>query len=192
MTSDKNFLIADFEFTTFDTPFGRPRGFFPEIIEAGAVLLSADLSDMQKVYQTFVKPRLFPKLSDACKNIAMLTQEDINQGIDWAEAMQKLAEYYTAGQTWLVAWGDADWEVIQNNCSKYKLECPFLAEDYLDLALAYRQYYAKDRTLSLQHAIAEQNIEREGHYHLALDDAFNTGLLLRRMRESGWNPGNSL
>ncbi|HWR41390.1 MAG TPA: 3'-5' exonuclease KapD [Patescibacteria group bacterium] len=188
MISPKNFLIADFEFTTFDTPFGRPKGFFPEIVEVGAVLLSTNLSDMQKVYQTFVKPRLFPKLSEACKNIAMLTQEDINQGIDWAEAMGKLAEHYTAGQTWLVAWGDADWQVIQNNCNKYKLDCPFQFADYLDLALAYRQYYAKDRTLSLHHAIDEQQIQREGNYHLALDDAFNTGLLLCRMWENGWRP----
>ena len=34
-----NFFVIDFEFTFYKRPVGRPRGFFNEIIEAGAVLL---------------------------------------------------------------------------------------------------------------------------------------------------------
>ena len=33
----KDFLLVDFEFTTYTKPVGRPRGFFSEIIEIGAV-----------------------------------------------------------------------------------------------------------------------------------------------------------
>ena len=29
----KKFLVVDFEFTTYERPVGRPRGFFSEIIE---------------------------------------------------------------------------------------------------------------------------------------------------------------
>lgn len=36
----KDFLLVDFEFTTYTKPVGRPRGFFSEIIEIGAVKLT--------------------------------------------------------------------------------------------------------------------------------------------------------
>ena len=33
----RTILVADFEFTVHDAGPGRPRAFFPEVIEAGAV-----------------------------------------------------------------------------------------------------------------------------------------------------------
>ena len=36
-----NYFVIDFEFTFYKRPVGRPRGFFNEIIEAGAVLLDS-------------------------------------------------------------------------------------------------------------------------------------------------------
>ena len=52
----KDFLLVDFEFTTYTKPVGRPRGFFSEIIEIGAVKLTgADFKEEGKI-QNFVKP----------------------------------------------------------------------------------------------------------------------------------------
>ena len=49
----KKFLVVDFEFTTYERPVGRPRGFFSEIIEIGAVKLAgeplADCGDRKSV-----------------------------------------------------------------------------------------------------------------------------------------------
>ena len=51
----RNYLLVDFEFTTYTRPVGRPRGFFSEIIEIGAVLLNGeDFAEMSR-YQNFVK-----------------------------------------------------------------------------------------------------------------------------------------
>lgn len=52
----KKFLVVDFEFTTYERPVGRPRGFFSEIIEIGAVKLDGEpLTDCGRI-QSFVKP----------------------------------------------------------------------------------------------------------------------------------------
>ena len=46
----KKFLVVDFEFTTYERPVGRPRGFFSEIIEIGAVKLDGEpLTDYRHV-----------------------------------------------------------------------------------------------------------------------------------------------
>lgn len=38
----KNYLLVDFEFTTYNRPVGRPSAYFSEIIEIGAVLLDGE------------------------------------------------------------------------------------------------------------------------------------------------------
>ena len=182
----QNYLVFDFEFTTHDTIYGRPRGFFQEVIEVGAVLVLLPGFQTEWRYQTFVKPRIFPKLSDACKNITMIQQEDVNGGIPLADMLDKLAAVYKPGETGLVAWGESDREVIADNCAKYKIPCPFQWSDYIDLAVEYKKFYKHERRLSLKHAIDERGIERKGFYHLALDDAENTALLLERMLSEGW------
>ena len=39
----RSYLLVDLEFTTYNKPVGRPRGFFSEIIEIGAVKLDENL-----------------------------------------------------------------------------------------------------------------------------------------------------
>ena len=185
------YLVFDFEFTTHDTVFGRPRGFFQEVIEVGAVLVAPPDWQTQWQYQTFVKPRIFPKLSEACKNITMIQQEDVNQGISLEETLNRLAEAYRPGETGLVAWGNSDRDVVADNCARYKIPCPFDWRDYIDLAVEYKLFYHHERRLSLKHAIDERGIERKGFYHLALDDAENTALILAAMTAAGWLPGQA-
>lgn len=185
----KNYLVFDFEFTTHDSMCGRPRGFFQEVIEVGAVLLTLPEYQSSWRYQTFVRPLFFPRLSPACKNLTMINQEDIDAGIPLGDMLIKLAEVYKAGETGLVAWGNSDREVVENCCAKYKLPCPFNWADYIDLAEEYKAFYRHERRISLKHAVEERQIERKGFYHLALDDAENTVLIVMRMLEEGWLPG---
>lgn len=131
----------------------------------------------------------FPRLSPACKNLTMINQEDIDAGIPFGDMLIKLAEVYKAGETGLVAWGNSDREVVENCCAKYKLPCPFNWADYIDLAEEYKAFYRHERRISLKHAVEERQIERKGFYHLALDDAENTALIVMRMLEEGWLPG---
>lgn len=187
-TGYQKYLVFDFEFTTHDTIFGRPRGFFQEVIEVGAILVEVPTFEISWRYQTFVKPRIFPKLSEACKNITMISQEDVNGGIPLADMLKELAAVYKPRETGLVAWGESDREVVADNCAKYKLPCPFDWSDYIDLSAQYKSFYGHPRRLSLKHAIDERGIERKGFYHLALDDAENTALLLQRMVGEGWLP----
>jgi sporulation inhibitor KapD len=64
-------LVADFEFTVHDSGPGRPRAFFPEVIEAGALqLLPPDYLETP-IIQTFVRPQYFPKIKPECYNITM-------------------------------------------------------------------------------------------------------------------------
>jgi inhibitor of KinA sporulation pathway (predicted exonuclease) len=186
--SGRDCLVVDFEFTTYDKPVGRPRAFFSEIIEFGVVLVQPPDFTILESCQGFVQPRFFPQLAKASREFAMIKQEDLAAGLSFEAMLAELTRLYRPGVTYLVAWGDADWSVLDTACARYKVANPFMFADYLDLAQQYRMYLGYDKTPSLKRALEEQAIETEGFWHMALNDAANTAKLVNQMSRLGWRP----
>jgi len=183
---DQGFLVVDFEFTTYADNFGKPKGFFPEIIEVGAIELRPPDYANGRTYESFVRPRFFPKLSEFCRSIAIIEQADVDSGVDAKQMLEQLAQLSEPDKTWLAAWGDSDYSVLANQCRKYGLANPFPEERYIDLATAYRDLCGHTHRSPLAVVLAERGIEQTGYAHTALADALNTASLLRRMLSDGW------
>lgn len=184
----KNYLLVDFEFTTYTRPVGRPRAYFSEIIEIGALLLDGENFNELSRYQSFVNPRFYPKQAKDSMNFCMITEKDMKQAVEFSDMVNKLADMYAPGETYFVAWGDSDYKVLDTACQRYKIVNPIIKEDYLDLAAAYKQMKGDNYTTGLRAATEEQNVDTAGLWHTAFDDANNTGKLLRKLVENGWEP----
>lgn len=184
----KTWLIADFEFTVHDPGPGRPRAFFPEVIEAGAVRAQEPDFVEEPILQTFVLPKYFPKIKTECTNITMIRQKDVDAGISFEQVLEKLSAVYEPGNTWFVCWGDSDQKVLAQACARYKSPCPFDWTDYLDLAAVYKQFVGVEKTVGLQQALKDTGVERFGMSHLAMDDAVNTVRILAWLHQQGWKP----
>ena len=180
-----NYLVVDFEFTFYKRPVGRPRAFFAEIIEIGAVKLDENLNECGKL-QNFVKPHFFPKHAKDAMDFCMITDADMKKAITFPAMLEKMLAMYEAGNTFFVAWGDSDYKVLAEGCSRHKLENPVLQADYLDLAEAYKLWHGEENTPGLKTAITEMEVTADGLAHTAFDDAYNTGKVLAKMLEKGW------
>lgn len=185
---DRDFIVADFEFTTYDKPVERPRAFFSEIIEFGAVLIAPPDFTQEQSCQGFVKPQFFPKIAEVSAGFSMISKKDLETGMNFEDMLAELAKWYRPGKTYLTGWGDADWTVLDTACLRYKVNNPFLFTDYLNLAEDYRVYFGHEKTPSLKNALAEQVIEMNGFWHMALNDAANTARLMNKMMLCGWGP----
>ena len=97
-----------------------------------------------------------------------------------------MSAMYEAGKTLFVAWGDSDYKVLAEGCSRHKLDNPVLEADYLDLAEAYKLWRGEENTPGLKTAITEMEVTADGLAHTAFDDAYNTGKVLAKMLEKGW------
>ncbi|KUO74230.1 MAG: hypothetical protein APF81_08615 [Desulfosporosinus sp. BRH_c37] len=84
-----HFLIVDFEFTMHKR-YGRPRVWFPEIIEVGAVVADGYGVLQDTVYNAFVKPQFWPRISEDCTGITGIHQRDIEHGISFEQMLQSL------------------------------------------------------------------------------------------------------
>ena len=183
-----NFLLIDFEFTFYKRPFGRPRTFFSEIIEIGAVKLEGEtLTECGKL-QNFVKPEFFPNHATDAMNFCMITPSDMKKAISFHKMIKRLEELYVPGETYFVTWGDNDYKVLDICCQKYRIKNPINRKDCLDLAEAYRLMKGEANTTSLINSVRELDIENNGLWHTAFDDATNTGKILTKLFEIGWTP----
>ena len=189
MSIPSHFFVVDFEFTTFGKKtFGKPRAFFPEIIELGAVSIHAPSFEETEPLQAFVKPRFFPKLTQECIDLTQIYQNNVDSGISFEALLSLMKMHYSPEKTWFVAWGDSDRDVLQEACNRYKTTYPFLFEDYVDLAEEYKLFYHHPRTPSLKLALEERQIQAVGLTHSALDDARNTAQLFADLVKAGWMP----
>lgn len=183
-----DYLVIDFEFTFYKKPFGRPRTFFSEIIEIGAIKLEGEsLKECGKV-QDFVKPQFFPKQAVDAMNFCMITPNDMKKAITFPKMIEKLAELYVPGETYFVTWGDCDYKVLETCCEKYKVKNPIQREDCLDLADAYKLMKGEENTPGLKASATELGVVADGLWHTAFDDACNTGKVLAKLIELGWSP----
>jgi sporulation inhibitor KapD len=177
-------LVVDFEFTL--APFyGKPRAFFPEIIEIGAVVVSPDGILTDKQYNCFVKPRFWPRITKECYGITGIKQEDINQGVSLETALYHLKQMVSANP-YFVAWGDADRKVLGTVCQRYGIDYPFKWENYIDLAFEYKKFHQRKNLTSLKNAVEETHQQQNGICHAALDDAVNASLVLKYLIAKGW------
>ena len=188
----KDFLVIDLEFTQYTKPVGKPRAFFPEIIEIGAVKYAADTYEITGRIQNFVKPHFFPKQASESMVFCMITEADMKTAIDFSDMLQQINALYVPGETYFVSWGDADYDVIEQGCERHALPNPILKEDCLDLAEAYKLLKGDRNTTGLRRATEELDVNADGLWHTAYDDAVNTGSVLLKLISSGWKPDDYL
>lgn len=171
MREDHEYIFIDFEFTMPDRSY-RNKGFFPEIIETGAVLVKGNKIIEQ--FSSFVTPIHFPVLTHRCKSFLNITQRQVDHGISLKDLIMKLEKMTTTGmdQT-IVTWGNMDMKVLRRSCERSNLHFPFRGKE-VDLSMEYKRFFGDQNQTGLWKAVQEYGKEGTGRHHRALDDALTT------------------
>ena len=185
---NKDFFVVDFEFTQFTSPVGKPRAFFPEIIEIGGVRVDCLTHEITGEIEEFVKPHFFPNQAAESMAFCMITESDMENAIEFGEMLEQMKSLYVPGKTYFVSWGNADFHVVKQGCERHAIENPILQEDYLDLAETYKLILGEKNTPGLRRAIEDFGIDAVGFGHTAYDDAVNTSKVLLKLIADGWQP----
>lgn len=170
MKQEEIHLFIDFEFTMPERG-DKFSGFYPEIIEVGAILVKND--QIIKQFSSYVKPNKFPILSRRCKNFLSITQEDINEGIEFTTLIDHLKDLTEHRPVKVVTWGNMDMKVLRHNCQELGIEFPFFAQE-VDLSIEYKQFFGERNQTGLWKAVQAYGKEGSGKHHRALDDAMTT------------------
>lgn len=176
-----HYLILDLEATCWSgySPASRQ-----EIIEIGLVRLS-HFGRVHGTFQRFVRPGEFPDLSQFCKDLTGIQQEQVDAAASFAVVHEQLLDWLDeAEEEFLVcAWGDKDKLLLLEECVAYGLDGQLYTR-YLDLKKAYHEFRNLKHRQGLMKTLEKEGFEFEGVHHRALDDAKNLTKLFLQYLDS--------
>ena len=164
----------------------RVGGYFNEIIEIGAVKLSDDGTPPAR-FDAYIRPVVSKKLTKLVQNLTGITDEQVEDGISFAEAMKRLRRFAGDEPSVLMTWSNTDLLVLMENCRYFfdRQELPFF-DYYLDL-----QHYAGGRVpfgdgqqvglAKFAEAVGIDLTDRELHH--AIDDSVLSAEIFDRVYE---------
>uniref|UniRef100_A0A8C5QRB3 ERI1 exoribonuclease 2 n=1 Tax=Leptobrachium leishanense TaxID=445787 RepID=A0A8C5QRB3_9ANUR len=198
----KYLIIIDFESTCWKDA----KHYGQEIIEFPAVLLNTLNGEIESEFHTYVQPQEHPILSDFCKELTGIKQQQVDDGVplkiclsqfsSWIQEIQKdksivflsaspvhpAPEHKMCG---FVTWSDWDLGVcLFYECRRKQLRVPGILNSWIDLRATYKIFYNR-KPKGLNGALQDLGIEFSGREHSGLDDSRNTAKLAWRMISDG-------
>lgn len=172
-------IVVDLEATCWegDPPTGQEQ----EIIEIGVCALDIAAGKRSKKLSLLVRPDR-STVSPFCTRLTTLTQEQVDQGVTFAEAVETLRrEYQPAERTW-ASYGDYDRIQLQRQCEQRGVPYPFdrthlNIKNLLAISLNLPYEVGLDRAVDLLH------LPLEGTHHRGDDDAWNIAAVLAALFE---------
>lgn len=152
---------------------------FREIIELSAYKLNEDLEIVSN-FQSYIKPLFHNKIPKKIKTLTGLDYEIVSQGDYFYEAIDYFKEWAGPDVTF-ISWGGSDLKMIESNSSKHCLSTGWFTQNYHDLQRTYDRQQKKMQSTGLKDALIESDLTFVGQQHCALDDSFNTALLMKKM-----------
>jgi len=176
-----NFIIFDLEATCW---MGRPPHGINEIIEIGAVKIN-DYGEVDSLFNKFVKPSTNPILSDFCKKLTSISQENIDKASIFPIVIEEFMDWIGVDEEpyTLISWGKYDKDQLSQDCKNHQLETEWL-DHHFNLKPAYKYLKNLKDEPGLKRAIKLEGFEFTGIHHRAISDAENTAkIFIKHFKE---------
>ncbi len=179
-----NYIIFDLEASCW---LGRPPHGLNEVIEIGAVKVN-DYNEVVSIFSKFIKPTVNPILSDFCKRLTSISQEDVDKTRTFPFIIQDFMDWIGIEEDFvLISWGKYDKQQLIQDCELHKLETEWL-EYHFNLKPAYRALKDLKDEPGLKKAVKLEGFEFTGIHHRAISDAENTAkIFIKYFKE--WSVG---
>lgn len=177
--------VVDVEATCWKGP--RPPGQDNEIIEIGLTVVDLDAGERVARHGILVRPRR-SRVSAFCTELTGLTQEQVDAGVDFAEACRWLAREHRAGARPWASWGDYDRRQFERQCGATGTEYPF-GRRHVNAKQAFGDAHGMPRAPGMDRALEAAGLPLEGRHHRGGDDAWNIAALVLGLAARGAWPG---
>jgi len=169
-------IIADLEATCW-----KNKKLRSEIIEIGAVKLNNKLEIIDE-FDEFVKPYFNPELSDFCKKLTSIKQEDINYARVFPLVFVDFVKW--AGKvSYFCSWGNYDKKQLIRDCNLHNLKIPkFIEKRHINVKEIFAKAY-DIKPKGLGKAIEKIGKTFVGTHHRGIDDARNIAVILMHLNE---------
>src|ERR1700722_18362000 len=102
---DPKVLVIDVESTCWELPDKPGRDEISEVIEIGLAVVDTDKLIIDHNEGILIRPQR-SRVSPFCTKLTTLTQQQVDTGITFQEAMKKLQNEFHSGDRTFISWGD--------------------------------------------------------------------------------------
>ncbi|MFB6363320.1 exonuclease domain-containing protein [Paenibacillus elgii] len=162
-----NYIVLDLEATCWENDRTKQN----EIIEIGAVKINDKLEIVDE-FQSFIKPILNPWLSDFCKQLTSITQDDVNQAEYFQQAIQRFQDWIGKEDYILCSWGFYDKSQLTKDCELHTISTKWLA-NHISIKHQHGKLIGKERGVGMARALDMLKLPLDGTHHRGMDDARN-------------------
>jgi len=127
-----------------------------------------------------VQPVDEPELSEFCRNLTSIRQEDVEGAPRFPIAFSAFLDWIGTAEATLCSWGNYDRNQLLVDCRRHQLEPPALLESYLNLKGKFSERQ-NGRRYGVKRALRLLGIPFEGTHHRGIDDARNIARILIRI-----------
>lgn len=179
-----NVFVAcvDLEATCDDKPeFDRSS---MEIIEFGCTLLNPAY-EVVGTMNSFVRPVINPTLTQFCKDLTTITQEDVDGADTWADVAVKIRAYFKeaipdgATVIWM-SWGDYDDNQIRKDNVRHNISSP-MPMRHFNLKKLEASHRNSKKQNGLGGTLRHMGMTFPGTQHRAGDDALAVAMILQKL-----------
>jgi inhibitor of KinA sporulation pathway (predicted exonuclease) len=167
-------LVVDLEATCW--PGEPPVGQESDIIEIGLCTLDVATGERLERVSIVVRPE-HSVVSAYCTALTTLTQEEVDQGISFAEACALLRDRYGSRERLWASFGDYDRRMFESECESHGVEYPF-GRGHINVKSLFAVVEGLPQELPLDEAMEWMGFPLEGHHHRGEDDAWNIARIL--------------
>lgn len=174
MTTYTHYLVVDLE-ATCDQPESFPRS-ETEIIEIGAVLVDAETLAVTREFQTFVRPRRHPRLTEFCTQLTTITQAQVDAAPRFPQALHAMQRFHHGVPALLCSWGRYDWNQLQRDARYHRQRVPYTR--HFNIKDKFSAALETKRRFGVGAALRRVGLRFAGTPHRGIDDARNIARLL--------------
>lgn len=179
----RKLLIIDLEATcNEDDSFPRSE---METIEIGAKMLDIDNGfSILDAFSLFVKPHRNPILTDFCKELTTITQDQVDAAGGFVSSFNQLRKWVESFDN-VVAWGSwgrYDENQFKRDCRHFEVENFLRPKKHLNILDIYCKTMETTHR-DLYKAVYDQKLLCIGSRHRALDDVSNVILVVQSSRK---------
>ncbi|KAL9644645.1 hypothetical protein ABK040_015384 [Willaertia magna] len=199
----KFICVLDFEAVFSDDPKTN-KNVDMEIIEFPSVLLKFTSEKKLEVvdhFQFYVKTRRIPKLNQICMDVTGITQEMVDNGIDFEKAAiehtkwleKHLGEPVNDTNVLMATCGDWDLKTMLPHQLKFEPQVkPFVKShlnQWCNVKDVYGIFYNVKKVSGMLTMLNGLNLKLEGHHHSGIDDCKNIARVVIEMVSAGCSFG---
>lgn len=170
---------VDLEATCDDSPSFNRREM--EIIEFGCTLLNPEYK-VVGTFNSFVRPTINPTLTQFCKELTTITQEQVDSADTWDVVAEQVGKFLDdnipdrSPEIW-VSWGDFDRNLIERECTRYDVATPMATLHY-NLKKLEASHRNSKKQNGMKGTMDHMGLVFPGTLHRACDDAAALAMIM--------------